>query len=72
MLSCKQVSALQSAAQENPLRWRERFEVKLHLMICKGCRHFGDHVDFLRQAMRHYAQQDVRKPAPEPTDQHTE
>ena len=73
MLSCKEVSALQSAAQENPLRWRERIELRMHLMICKGCRHFGDHMDFMRQAMRQYARQDtVRSAAPETTHKHTD
>ncbi|MBL8450594.1 MAG: zf-HC2 domain-containing protein [Dechloromonas sp.] len=37
------------------LSTRERMAMKLHLMMCTGCRNFRGQMDFLRQAMHRYA-----------------
>jgi len=45
---------LLSQAQERPLGRAERWGVRLHLFLCKGCRNFRAQLDFLRAAVRRY------------------
>jgi hypothetical protein len=51
MLNCKQTSQLISQSLDRPLTLRERFELKLHLIICKYCRQFSQHLQTLRVAI---------------------
>lgn len=44
-----------SESQEKPLTLMTRVSLKFHVMMCAGCRNFGDHMGFLREAMRDYA-----------------
>lgn len=53
MLSCKESTYLISAARDRPLGIRERFALKLHLLICRGCTNYDRQMDFLRAAMRY-------------------
>ena len=55
MLNCRQVTHLYSEAQERTLTLKERLSLRMHLMMCDGCRNFGEHMKFLREAMRAYA-----------------
>jgi hypothetical protein len=50
--TCKEVSALLSQGQDRALRWPERLRLRVHLLMCNGCRHFEDHLHFLRRAVR--------------------
>jgi hypothetical protein len=50
MLSCKESTHLMSAGQDRSLDLRERFALKLHLLICKGCANYKQQMDFIRQA----------------------
>jgi hypothetical protein len=43
-----------SEARERPLRWRERFALRLHLRVCAACRDFRKQLDFIAAAMRRY------------------
>ena len=52
MLNCKNASHLQSEAYERPLSAREQIGLKLHLLICKGCRGFAEQLHLIRQACR--------------------
>ena len=52
MLSCKEVSVLLSQAHERRLGLGERFGLELHLMLCAGCAHFRQQLDFMRVAIR--------------------
>ncbi|MEW5250522.1 zf-HC2 domain-containing protein [Microbulbifer sp. 2201CG32-9] len=54
MKSCREVTRLLSEAQERPLDLSERASVKLHLMICRGCRNFSSQMDNLRTIARAY------------------
>ena len=54
MRSCKEISELLSQAQERPLGRAERFGVRLHLLICKGCSNFRSQLEFMRAAVRRY------------------
>lgn len=56
MLTCQQVTRLLSEAQDRELSWREKMPLKLHLLMCAGCDHFRQQMDFLRRAAREYAQ----------------
>lgn len=52
MMNCKEATQLMSEDLDRPLRWRERVSLRLHLMLCGGCRHFKDQIGFLRAAIR--------------------
>lgn len=59
--TCKEVSELLSQSQERPLRPGEKFQLKLHLLMCDGCRNFGRQLDFIRAAMQRYLERDDTK-----------
>ncbi len=52
MLSCKQATHTMSQQQDRTLSWRERFELKLHLLFCSGCRQYDRQIDLIRQAIQ--------------------
>jgi hypothetical protein len=60
MLSCKEASALLSLAQERSLGWRQQLGLRLHLLLCDGCTNLRRQLDFLRQAIRRYRDDDAR------------
>ena len=55
MLNCRQASRLISEAQERPLSLPEKISLKMHVMMCSGCKNFSLQVTFLSKAMRAYA-----------------
>lgn len=52
MLTCKDASHLISASQERPLGFRERWGLRLHLLMCVYCRRFERQVAWMRKALR--------------------
>ena len=52
MLDCKQTSQLISQSLDRPLTMRERFALHLHLLFCKYCKQFSQHLQTLRVAMK--------------------
>ena len=54
MLSCRDASQLLSQAQERRLNWHERLLLRLHLVLCDGCRNFRSQLAIMREAMRRY------------------
>lgn len=54
MLSCREASRLISAAQEGPLDARARLALRMHLLMCHGCRNLQQQLAWLRQFSRHY------------------
>jgi hypothetical protein len=54
MLSCKDTSLLVTRALDEPLSWRQRLGVRLHLAMCGACRRFERQTAFLRRAARRY------------------
>ncbi|MEJ2347388.1 MAG: zf-HC2 domain-containing protein [Gammaproteobacteria bacterium] len=56
MISCKDVSELVSASLDRRLSNWERFKVRTHLMICKGCVNFSKQMKVLRIATRRLAE----------------
>lgn len=51
MLSCKQASEIISQSLDRKLTTRERFSLKLHLLICKYCRYFSQQLSAMRVAI---------------------
>lgn len=71
MLNCREATRLMSEQQERALGAREKLELQVHLMLCKGCKNFSLQMPFLRQAMRAYSQRldvmlDVKETASPP------
>lgn len=52
MLTCKDASRLISQRMERRLTFRERWGLRLHLMICRNCRRFERQMVLLRRALR--------------------
>ena len=52
MLSCKKASQIISQSLDRPLTMRERFAMKLHLIICKYCKRFSQQVQTLHVAIK--------------------
>ncbi|MFP5384006.1 MAG: zf-HC2 domain-containing protein [Gammaproteobacteria bacterium] len=55
MLNCEQATKLLSESLDRPLTVRERMGVNMHLMMCRGCRNCGQHMQDLRHIAREYA-----------------
>jgi hypothetical protein len=55
MMNCRKATRLLSEAQDRELSLPERAALRLHLMLCSGCRHFGMQIPTLRQIARAYA-----------------
>lgn len=55
MLNCHDTTRLISESQERPLSFGEQMSLKLHLMMCSGCRNFNKHMGALRRFTRAYA-----------------
>lgn len=52
MLDCKQNTTLLSQAQDREITLRERVAMRMHLMMCRGCRNFEKQLGFIRKAAR--------------------
>ena|SRR5437867_9827245 len=48
--NCKQASRLQSEALDHKLPILQRVGLRIHLLLCKWCRHYGKQIRFLRDA----------------------
>ena len=53
MKNCEEISELLSDSMERPLTWRERLAVRGHLLMCRHCSRFEQHIHFLRKAARY-------------------
>ncbi len=57
MMSCEQATRLMSDAQDRELSFRERTSLRMHLLICAGCKNFGVQMKHLRAFARAYIMQ---------------
>jgi len=48
--SCREAARAQSEALEHPLPPAKRFGLRLHLLMCRWCRRYGEQIRFLRHA----------------------
>lgn len=55
MLNCQEVTRLFSESQERKLTFKETMGLKLHTLMCNGCRNYGKHLQYLRILARSYA-----------------
>lgn len=58
MLNCRDVTRLCSESQDRELSFKESMSLKVHTMMCSGCRNFGQQMDTIRQAMRNFVKAD--------------
>ena len=65
MLNCHEATRLLSESQERPLRVNERVGMRMHLMMCSGCRNFERHMAVMRKAMREFAHSDRGQKPPD-------
>jgi hypothetical protein len=57
-LSCKEVSHLLSTGQDEQLPGADRARLRLHFVMCEGCRNVQSQLDFLRRAMQRMSRGD--------------
>jgi len=55
MMNCQQATKLISESQERALSLPEKMSLKVHVMMCSGCKNFSLQVPFLSKAMKAYA-----------------
>lgn len=55
MLNCQDITRLISESQERSLSVKEKMALKMHVMMCSGCRNFGRQMFTIRNAARAYA-----------------
>ncbi len=55
MMNCREATQLMSEAQERELAIKERMELGLHTMMCKGCHNYKQQMGTLRTITRAYA-----------------
>lgn len=55
MMNCQQATKLISESQERALSMPEKVSLKVHVMMCSGCKNFSLQVPFLSKAMKAYA-----------------
>ena len=53
-LSCKAASRLLSQREDRRLGLAESAALRLHLVICRGCRALSKQIPFLRRALARY------------------
>lgn len=58
MMTCKDATRRISEQLDRPLSTAERIGLRLHLMMCRGCRNFQDNMRFMRSALSRVAQSD--------------
>lgn len=56
MMNCLEATRLISESQERRLSVPEKVTLKMHVMMCSGCKNFSLQIPFLGKAMRAYAQ----------------
>jgi predicted anti-sigma-YlaC factor YlaD len=64
-MNCEQATRLMSDAEDRPLTLSEKAALRLHLMMCVGCRRFSSQVGVLRQAMQQWT---MAAPAADPAE----
>src|SRR5947207_4888101 len=63
-LGCKTATRLQSEALDRKLPSRQRFGLRVHLLLCKWCRRYGKQITFLRNAA-HEHPDEMAEPVPQ-------
>ena len=64
MMNCRQAVRLMSEAMDRPLAGSDRFALRLHWLICVGCRNYRRQLSFLRKACEQQVTNDDPTPPP--------
>ena len=56
MLKCQRAAELISLQQDRPLSLWERWQLRLHLLVCSPCQRYQKQLDTINLAMRHVRQ----------------
>jgi hypothetical protein len=59
IISCRESTRLASQGLDRELAFGERVALRVHLVICLGCRRAGRQMEFLRRAVRELAEIDL-------------
>ena len=62
MMNCLEATKLISESQERSLTLPEKMSLKVHVMMCSGCKNFSLQVPFLSKAMKAYANREEDEP----------
>jgi len=62
IISCRETSRLVSQGLDRELAFGERAALRVHFVICLGCRRAGRQMAFLREAVRELAEIDITTP----------
>ena len=54
MKTCKEVSRLVSEGQDRQLGRAERLAIRIHMLMCRGCRRFEEQMNFMRQVLKRF------------------
>ena len=65
MLTCRRAARLLSEGLDRPLSARERTALRLHTLLCIGCRNYRRQLALLRQACRRRASGEEVMPSAE-------
>ncbi|MEX1216776.1 zf-HC2 domain-containing protein [Saccharospirillum sp.] len=57
MMNCEQATRLMSDSRERELSIRERAAIKMHNLMCSGCRNFNVQVEQVGQMARRFARE---------------
>jgi hypothetical protein len=60
IISCRESTRLVSQGLDRELAFGERVALRMHLVICLGCRRAGRQMRVLRQAVRELAEVDIK------------
>lgn len=55
MLNCKKITELVSLECEQPLNFKQKLQLKLHLMMCPRCRGFAKNCERVEQMMKEFS-----------------
>ncbi|MFO1475302.1 MAG: zf-HC2 domain-containing protein [Verrucomicrobiota bacterium] len=61
--NCREATRLQSLGLDRSLTFRERFGLRIHLLLCRWCRRYGKQIRFLRDAA-HTHPDELVEPSP--------
>ena len=58
MLTCKEATELVSESLDGPLTFRQRLDLKFHLLMCRFCSRYRRQILLIRKAIRQMARQE--------------
>lgn len=61
-LTCAESARLQSEGLDRHLTRMERMGLRVHLLLCAGCRRYGRQLRLLRHALRRFPREDAHLP----------